>query len=51
MYQSTWRGVGDELLQISIKFTLNTQRSAQYTHHVYDMLPHHSITYKDVVFT
>ena len=23
----------------------------QYTHHTYDMLPHHCITYNDVVFT
>jgi len=26
-----------------------TQHSEQYTHHTYDMLPHHCITY-DVVF-
>jgi len=29
----------------------HTQHSAQYTHHTYDMLPHHRITYNDVVFT
>ena len=28
----------------------HTQHSAQYTHHTYDMLPHHRITYNDVVF-
>jgi len=27
-----------------------TQYSEQYTLHIYDMLPHHRITYKDVVF-
>jgi len=26
-----------------------TQHSEQYTHHTYDMLPHHCITYNDVV--
>ena len=28
-----------------------TQHSEQYTYHTYDMLPHHRITYNDVVFT
>ena len=28
-----------------------TQHSAQYTHHTYDMLRHHHITYNDVAFT
>jgi len=27
-----------------------TEHSAQYTHRTYDMLPHHPITYNDVVF-
>ena len=27
-----------------------SQHSEQYTHHTYDMLPHHSITYNNVVF-
>jgi hypothetical protein len=27
-----------------------TQHSAQHTHHTCDMLPHHRITYNDVVF-
>ena len=27
-----------------------TQYSEQHTHHTYDMLPHHHITYNDVVF-
>ena len=28
-----------------------TQHSEQYTHPNYDMLPHHRITYNDVVFS
>jgi len=31
--------------------TSHPQHSEQYTHHTYDMLPHRSITYNDVVFT
>jgi len=27
-----------------------TQHYEQYTHHNYDMLPHHPITYNDVIF-
>ena len=27
-----------------------TQHSEQYTYHTYDMMPHHRITYNDVVF-
>ena len=27
-----------------------TQHNEQYTHHTYDMLPHHRITYNDVIF-
>ena len=30
--------------------TQHTAHSAQYTHHTYDMLPHHHITHNDVVF-
>jgi len=29
----------------------STQHSSQYTHHTCDMMPHHRITYNDVVFT
>ena len=29
----------------------DTQHSEQYTYHAYDTLPHHRITYNDVVFT
>ena len=28
----------------------HTQHSRQYTHHTYDMIPHHRITYYDVIF-
>ena len=28
-----------------------TQHSAQFTHHTFGMLPHHRMTYNDVVFT
>jgi hypothetical protein len=36
-----------------LKFTLvsRTQHGVQYTHRSYDMLPHHRITYNDIVFT
>jgi len=27
-----------------------TQHSEQYTHHTYDMLPYHRITYNNIVF-
>jgi len=36
-----------------LKFTLvsRTQHGVQYTYRSYDMLPHHRITYNDIVFT
>jgi len=35
---------------LCVECDCHTQHSAQYTHRTYDMLPHHQITYNDVVF-
>ena len=46
--------VGTAVLKYACKMlclgATRTQHSEQYTNHTYGMLPHHRITYNDVVF-
>ena len=35
---------------VCVLSTSHTQHNEQYTHHTYDMLPQHRITYNDVGF-
>ena len=45
------RVIGMVCVLCAVLSVSRSQHSAQYTYHTYDTLPHHRITYNDVVFT
>ena len=51
VYCSLWWVWSMLCVLFAVLSATHTQHSEQYTHHTYDMLPHHRITYNDVVFT
>ena len=56
-YTVVWRHVIGMVCALNTAHSTHTipmtcsHTTAQYTHHTYDTLPHHRITYNDLVFT